>query len=101
MEEVKDRKNIIKNKKPYISVIIPVYNVEKYLKKCLDSVLDNTFKDLEVICVDDGSTDHSMDILKFYEKRDTRIKVLYQDRKGPAAARNKALDVARRIYKFC
>lgn len=91
-------KNIIKNKKPYISVIIPVYNVEKYLKKCLDSVLDNTFKDLEVICVDDGSTDHSMDILKFYEKRDTRIKVLYQDRKGPAAARNKALDVAQGEY---
>ena len=55
-------KNIIKNKKPYISVIIPVYNVEKYLKKCLDSVLDNTFKDLEVICVDDGSTDQSMNI---------------------------------------
>ena len=56
------------NKIPYISVIIPVYNVEKYLKKCIDSILDNTFKNIEVICVGDGSTDHSLDILEFYKK---------------------------------
>lgn len=90
--------NITKNEKPYFSVIIPVYNVERYLKKCLDSVLDNTFKNLEVICVDDGSTDHSIDILKFYEKRDSRLKVLQQKQKGPAAARNMALDVAQGKY---
>lgn len=86
------------NKIPYISVIIPVYNVEKYLKKCIDSILDNTFKNIEVICVDDGSTDHSLDILEFYKKRDSRLKIIHQKRKGPAAARNKALDMARGEY---
>lgn len=81
-----------------ISVIIPVYNVEKYLKQCLDSVITQTYTNLEIICVDDGSTDHSIDILRFYEKKDSRIKVITQKNQGPSAARNKALDVATGKY---
>ena len=61
-----------------ISVIVPVYNVEKYLSKCLDSIINQTYKNLEIICVDDGSTDSSPMILEEYAKKDTRIKVVEQ-----------------------
>ena len=61
-----------------ISVIVPVYNVEKYLSKCLDSIINQTYKNLEIICVDDGSTDSSSKILEEYAKKDTRIKVVEQ-----------------------
>lgn len=81
-----------------ISVIIPVYNVEKYLKKCLDSIITQTYKNLEIICVDDGSTDSSLEILHYYEKKDDRIKVLTQKNQGPSAARNKAIDAATGKY---
>ena len=63
---------------PEISVIIPVYNTARFLSACLDSVLDQTFADTEIICVDDGSTDDSLQILRRYEKRDGRVKVLTQ-----------------------
>ena len=63
---------------PVISVIVPVYNVEKYLSKCLDSIINQTYKNLEIICVDDGSTDSSPMILEEYAKKDTRIKVVEQ-----------------------
>ena len=53
-----------------VSVILPVYNVEKYLKECLDSILNQTLQEIEVICVDDGSTDRSLEILREYEKKD-------------------------------
>ena len=56
-----------------ISVIIPVYNVEKYLRECLDSVVNQTFKDIEIICVDDGSTDKSLEILQEYKRKDDRL----------------------------
>lgn len=79
---------------PKISVIIPVYNTEKYLSECLDSILSQTFKDIEVICVNDGSSDRSGDVLAEYAAKDDRIKVVTQDNKGPAAARNKGLDMA-------
>lgn len=76
---------------PKISVIIPVYRVEKYLARCLDSVMAQTFKDFEVICVNDGSPDNCGDILKQYEKRFNNIKVISQENKGLSAARNAAL----------
>lgn len=77
-----------------ISVIIPVYNVEKYLEECLNSVLNQTFKDIEVICVNDGSTDDSLAILKSYEKKDNRIRIFSQENKGQGSARNFGLTIA-------
>ena len=61
-----------------ISILVPVYNVEKYLESCLDSILDQIFTDFEVICIDDGSTDKSGDILDAYALNDTRIKVIHK-----------------------
>ena len=84
--------------KPKISVIIPIYNVEKYLGECLDSVLAQSFKDFEVICVDDGSTDKSTKILEEYQKKDNRIKILQQQRGGAGAARNLGLSHAQGKY---
>lgn len=76
-----------------ISVIIPVYNNEKYLKECLDSLCTQTLADIEVICINDGSTDSSSDILKEYSK-DDRIVVIDQENQGPSIARNNGLDIA-------
>ena len=83
---------------PKVSVIIPVYNVAPYLAECLDSVLGQTFIDLEVICVDDGSTDESPGVLAEYARRDSRLKVVWQEHGGQARARNKALALARGRY---
>ena len=58
-----------------ISIVIPVYNTEKYLRECLDSIINQTFQDWEAICVDDGSTDNSLEILREYEKKDKRFRV--------------------------
>ena len=80
---------------PKVSVIIPVYNVEAYLRQCLDSVVNQTLKDIEIICVDDGSTDSSAEILKEYATKDGRIKVLTQSNSGAGAARNAGLAVAK------
>ena len=63
---------------PEVSVIIPVYNTEKYLRKCLESVRNQTLKDIEIICVDDGSTDSCPDILEEYARMDARIKVIHK-----------------------
>lgn len=83
-----------------ISVIIPVYNVEKYLRECLDSVLSQTLKEIEIICVDDGSTDCSYDILKEYSKKYRNIIVLHQENQGSGPARNKGMEQAVGKY-FC
>lgn len=83
---------------PKVSVIIPVYNVEKYLGPCLDSILGQTLNNIEVICVDDGSTDRSLDILREYEKRDARVKVLTQPNTNAGAARNKGIQQAKGEY---
>ena len=83
---------------PLISVIIPVYNMEKYLRECLDSVINQTLKDIEIICVDDGSTDNSLEILKEYAKKDKRLKVFTQKNKGAGAARNLGLTHATGEY---
>ena len=77
-----------------VSVVIPVYNAGQYLGECLDSVLGQTMKEIEVLCVDDGSTDDSAKILADYAARDARVKVLSQANAGPGAARNRALDAA-------
>ena len=82
------------------SVIIPVYNVEQYLKDCLDSVLNQTFADWEAICVNDGSTDSSAAILKEYAEKDSRIKAIMQQNAGTAAARNTGLKAAKGDYIF-
>lgn len=81
-----------------ISVIIPVYNVEKYLRECLDSVINQTLKDIEIICINDGSTDRSLDILKEYALKDNRIKIIDKKNEGAAAARNLGLKSATGDY---
>ncbi|MDF4219318.1 glycosyltransferase family 2 protein [Bacillus subtilis] len=83
---------------PKMSVIIPVYNGEKYLRECLDSVLGQTLKNIEVLIVDDGSTDSTRNILRYYEAIDERVKPIYQANQGPATARNNALNQARGEY---
>lgn len=77
---------------PEISVIVPVYNTEKYLHRCIDSILAQTFTDLELLLVDDGSTDTSGAICDDYAKKDCRVHVFHQTNQGQAAARNFALD---------
>ena len=77
---------------PKISTIIPVYNSEKLLRKCLDSIKNQTLKEIEIICIDDGSSDSSLSILKEYESSDNRFKVFHQENMGAGAARNKGLD---------
>lgn len=71
-----------------ISIIVPVYNVEAYLSKCLDSLIHQTYSDIEIICVNDGSTDRSLEILKKYADKDERIKVISQENQGLSSARN-------------
>lgn len=74
-----------------VSVIIPVYNIEPHLRQCMDSVVGQTLKNLEIICVDDGSTDESPRILAEYAARDSRVRVITQENGGPGAARNAGL----------
>lgn len=77
-----------------ISVIIPVYNVSNYLAQCLESVLGQTYTNLQIICVDDGSTDGSGEICDFYAKKDSRLQVIHQKNAGAGAARNTGLSFA-------
>ncbi len=83
---------------PCISVIIPIYNGGKYLHKCLENVLGQTLRNIEVICVDDSSTDNSLDILRHYAEKDNRIIIFSQDHKGSGLARNLALQNAKGTY---
>ncbi|MBR6435946.1 MAG: glycosyltransferase family 2 protein, partial [Thermoguttaceae bacterium] len=80
---------------PAISVIIPVYNVEPYLRECLDSVVNQTFRDIEIICVNDGSTDGSPAILEEYAAKDSRIIIIHQQNGGLSAARNSGMNAAK------
>ena len=77
-----------------VSVIIPVYNVEQYLSKCLDSITTQVYKNLEIIVVDDGSTDNSSGVIKKFQKKDQRIKTIIQENKGLSAARNIGIEIA-------
>lgn len=81
-----------------VSVILPVYNVELYLRESLDSILNQTLQDIEIICVDDGSTDSSLSILNKFAQKDKRIKILTQENQGAGVARNTGLAVAKGEY---
>ena len=83
---------------PKVSIIVPVYKVEKYLNRCVDSILAQTFTDFECILVDDGSPDGCPAICDEYAKKDNRIKVIHQENKGVSAARNAGLDMAKGEY---
>ena len=83
---------------PKVSVIIPVYNVEQYLRECLNSVIKQTLKEIEIICVDDGSTDNSLDILKEYAEKDHRITIITQKNLHAGVARNAGLSIAKGEY---
>ncbi len=83
-----------------ISVIVPVYNVVQFLRACLDSVLAQSLRDIEVVCVDDGSTDGSAAILAEYAAKDKRLKIVTQENRGQGAARNCGLEIARGEYVY-
>lgn len=85
-------------KTPLISVIVPVYNVEKYLARCIDSILCQDCKNLEVILVDDGSTDNSINICKEYVQNDSRVSLINQSNQGSSIARNEGLSLAKGEY---
>ncbi len=78
-----------------VSIVMPIYNAYDYLRPAIDSVLDQTLSEIELICVDDGSTDHSLDILKEYQEADTRVRIVTENNAGPSWARNKGLSRAR------
>ena len=69
-----------------VSVIIPVYNVEVYLEECLNSIINQTLVDIEILCINDGSTDNSLEILKRYAEKDDRIQIISQENQGHAVA---------------
>lgn len=83
-----------------VSVIIPVYNAEKYLAECLDSIVCQTLSDIEIICVNDGSSDNSLSLLEAYSRKDNRFKIINQENSGPGVARNTGINVASGEYIF-
>lgn len=82
------------NKKPLISIVIPIYNAEKYLSMCLESILKQSYSELEIICVNDGSTDGSSDLLRTYANSDKRIKIIDKKNEGVSSARNTGIEKA-------
>lgn len=95
---IKEEKKKEKKPKELVSVIIPVYNVEKYLKECVNSILKQTYRNIELILIDDGSTDSSPKICDNYRRIDNRVIVIHQNNSGVSSARNKALDIANGEY---
>ena len=83
---------------PKVSIIVPVYNVGKYLSKCLDSLINQTLEDIEIICINDGSTDNSLDILKSYRTKDSRIKIIDKPNEGLSITRNLGIHSATGNY---
>lgn len=83
---------------PKVSVLVPIFNVEKYLSKCLESLIIQTLKDLEIICINDGSTDNSLEIVNEYAKQDSRIKVINKANSGYGDSMNKGLEIATGEY---
>ena len=78
-----------------VSIIIPIYNREKLLPLCLNSVISQSLKNIEIICIDDGSTDNSLEILKQFKKKDNRIIIIHQKNQGSAIARNKGISISK------
>ncbi len=95
MAEIFRNESLIK-----ISIIIPVYNVNAYLQECLESILNQDLKEIEVICINDGSTDNSLEILKNYQKKDSRIIIINQENKGQGEARNAGIEAGKGEYLF-
>ena len=83
---------------PKISVIIPVFNTDKYLGQCIESIINQTFKDIEIVCINDGSTDNSLKILEEYAQKDNRVRVISQENQGVSIARNRGIVEARGEY---
>lgn len=97
IENIKDSAEALQSEIK-VSVIMPVYNADKYLRTALDSVIDQTLREIEIICIDDGSTDKSLEIIKEYQKNDSRIRIVTENNAGPGAARNKGIVRARGKY---
>ena len=85
---------------PEISVLVPVCNVENYLEQCLDSLIAQSFKNIEIICIDDGSTDQSREVCEQFCRKDGRIRLYRQENKGVSSARNLGLEAAAGEYVF-
>lgn len=83
---------------PKVSILVPIYNVEKYLKECLDSLVNQTLTDIEIICINDGSTDNSLQIIEQYAQNDSRIKVIDKQNSGYGDSMNKGLELATGEY---
>ena len=86
------------NTTPKVSIIIPVYNVEKYIRECMYSTVNQTLKDIEIICIDDGSPDNSGTIIDEYASKDSRVRVVHQKNSGVSATRNKGIELAKGEY---
>ena len=80
-------------KSPCLSIVVPVYNAAAWMRTCLESLIHQTLQELEIICVDDGSTDGTLAVLQEYAAKDTRIKVIHQENAGVSASRNAGLDI--------
>ena len=91
---MKERKNTV----PFFSVIVPMYNSAAFIDKCVLSVLNQSYSDFELILVDDGSTDSTLEICKRYEKEDCRVKVIHKENGGHTSARNVGLEISRGGY---
>lgn len=88
----------MENENKLVSIVIPIYNAEKYLRRCLDSTLTQTYSNIEVVCVNDGSTDNSLNILKDYQSKDSRIKIIDKENAGVSAARNDGIRQSKGDY---
>ena len=103
-DEEKNIENILKNTfylfDPKISVIIPIYNAKDYLEDCLNSILNQTLKEIEIICINDGSTDNSLEIIQHIVEKDYRVKIINQTNKGPPESRNIGIKYAKGEYLF-
>lgn len=95
---ISDGKNSIIMKTPMVSIIIPVYNEERYIEQCLDSLLIQTYQDFEIICVDDGSTDASLEIMEKYGNKYKKFRILNQKNQYAGVARNRGLEIAQGKY---